>query len=487
VKSTAARSSFRATREDAELTSAYLGQKDWKTAHFHAGLTAPEKKRIQDEFLAGNIQVICATNAFGMGIDKEDVRLVIHADTPGSLENYLQEAGRAGRDGNRAECVLLFAESDCERQFRMGALSELSRRDIAQILRSLRKAAHGGGQELVITTGEILRDEDMQAEIDLQDRLADTKVRTAISWLERASFLQRDENVTQVFQSRPLVKDIAEAKTRLESLNLSANEQSLWLAILREIFNTPPTESITIDRLALLPEFVNYASANPKASPEMLTHRILKILSSMNSAGVMKRDMLMTAYVRHKVADPSRLRLERLMAVDRKLVDLLALASPDPEGWLPLSLRLLNQQLADEGLDTSTELVRSLLKSLSQDGRGFGGTHGSLELRFAARDSYNVRVRRSWSAIGELAEKRRQLATLVLQTIIQTIPEEAPACADLLVEFHFDELHQAIERDLVLRSEVRDVDAAIERALMFLHEQRVIILQQGLAASSAQR
>ena len=73
-----------------------------RSAHFHAGLKVTEKKQIQDDFLAGETRVICATNAFGMGIDKEDGRLVIHADTPGSLENYLQEAGRAGRDGKRS-------------------------------------------------------------------------------------------------------------------------------------------------------------------------------------------------------------------------------------------------------------------------------------------------------------------------------------------------------------------------------------------------
>ncbi|MCX6911525.1 MAG: helicase-related protein, partial [Verrucomicrobia bacterium] len=142
---------FCATRDETELTAEFLRTHGWKAAHFHAGLKPPEKKRTQDEFLAGDTRVICATNAFGMGIDKEDVRLVIHADTPGSLENYLQEAGRAGRDGMKAECVLLYAEEDCERQFRMEAFSELSRRDIAQILRSLRKAARGDKEEIVIT------------------------------------------------------------------------------------------------------------------------------------------------------------------------------------------------------------------------------------------------------------------------------------------------------------------------------------------------
>lgn len=474
---------FCATRDETELTAEFLRTHGWKAAHFHAGLKPPEKKRTQDEFLSGDTRVICATNAFGMGIDKEDVRLVIHADTPGSLENYLQEAGRAGRDGMKAECVLLYAEEDCERQFRMEAFSELSRRDIAQILRSLRKAARGDKEEIVITAGEILRDEDLQIDIDLQDRMADTKVRTAISWLERASLLRRDENVTSVFQARPLVKDLAEARAIIAGLNLSTTEQSLWLAILREIFNTPPTESITVDQLALLSEFASYAKGNPTASanPEYLSAKVFKILGSMAQAGLMKRDMRLTAFVRHKVPDHSRLRLDHVLAADRKLVDVMALAEPDPEGWLSVSLRLLNQRLCDESCSSSTDLVRSLLTSLSEDGRGFAGTQGSIDLRYQARDAYRVRVRRNWTAIGELAEKRRRLASLVLDTLLAKIPADAPARADQLVEFHFEELHQAIDLDLLLRAELRDIDAALERALMFLHEQRVIILQHGLA------
>ncbi|HOX57108.1 MAG TPA: RecQ family ATP-dependent DNA helicase [Candidatus Paceibacterota bacterium] len=474
---------FRATRQETEITGEYLRAHGWTAAHFHAGLTPPEKKRIQDEFLAGDTKVICATNAFGMGIDKEDVRLVIHADTPGSLENYLQEAGRAGRDGRKAECVLLYADQDCETQFRMEAFSELSRRDIAQILRSLRKAVRGDKQELVITAGEILRDEELQIDVNLQDRMADTKVRTAVSWLERANLLQRDENVTRVFQARPVVKDLNEAKARIAGLHLSANEQSLWLAILREIFNTPPAESLTVDQLALLPEFAGFAKANPAAAanPEFVSARILKILGSMTQAGLMKRDMQLTAFVRHKVADHSRLRLDRILLTDRKLVDVLADEEPDPVDWMPLSLRQLNQRLCDEGCESSTELVRALLKSLGEVGRGFGGTNGCLDLRYLARDTYRVKVRRGWTEIKELAGNRRKLASLVLDTLLAKIPPAAPARADLLLEFHFEELHQAIERDLALGVETKDIDAAIERALLFLHELRVITLQQGLA------
>jgi ATP-dependent DNA helicase RecQ len=97
------------SRKRTEELAGYLREKDQTAEYFHAGLTPECKKDTQGRFLRGDIRVIVATNAFGMGIDKSDVRLVLHADMPGSLENYLQEAGRAGRDGEPARCVLLFA------------------------------------------------------------------------------------------------------------------------------------------------------------------------------------------------------------------------------------------------------------------------------------------------------------------------------------------------------------------------------------------
>ena len=93
---------------------------------------------MQRRFIGGELRAIAATNAFGMGIDKPDVRLVIHADIPGSLENYLQEAGRAGRDREPARCVMLYTTDDVERQFGMSARSRLTRVEIQGILRALR-------------------------------------------------------------------------------------------------------------------------------------------------------------------------------------------------------------------------------------------------------------------------------------------------------------------------------------------------------------
>ena len=119
-----------ATRRQAENIAGFLKEKGVEAEHFHSRLPPETKKNVQESFIRGELRVIVATNAFGMGIDKPDVRLVIHAGIPGSLENYLQEAGRAGRDQRAARCVLLYTLDDVELQFGMSARSRLTRREI---------------------------------------------------------------------------------------------------------------------------------------------------------------------------------------------------------------------------------------------------------------------------------------------------------------------------------------------------------------------
>ncbi len=83
---------------------------------YHGDLDRGLRKRIQDEFMSGAADLVLATNAFGMGIDKENIRFVVHADVPGSLEAYYQEIGRAGRDGFDSQCLLLYDQRDLATQ-----------------------------------------------------------------------------------------------------------------------------------------------------------------------------------------------------------------------------------------------------------------------------------------------------------------------------------------------------------------------------------
>ena len=103
---------YTATRKETNNLYELLYKKGYNVGKYHAGLNDDERKQNQEKFLYDDINIIIATNAFGMGIDKSNVRYVIHYNLPKSMEAYYQEAGRGGRDGEPSECILLFSAAD---------------------------------------------------------------------------------------------------------------------------------------------------------------------------------------------------------------------------------------------------------------------------------------------------------------------------------------------------------------------------------------
>ena len=119
-----------ATRKNAETIMGALQEEGIPALFYHAGLKAAERNEIHDKFMKGGMEVIVATNAFGMGVDKADVRFVYHFDITDSLDSYYQEIGRAGRDGEKAEAVLFYRpENMAIRKFQAGS-GKLEKRNI---------------------------------------------------------------------------------------------------------------------------------------------------------------------------------------------------------------------------------------------------------------------------------------------------------------------------------------------------------------------
>jgi ATP-dependent DNA helicase RecQ len=123
---------YRTTRDSVEILASRLRSGGVNAVAYHAGMEQEERKRSQEAFNRDEAQVVVATIAFGMGIDKSNVRYVIHADLPKNVEGYYQETGRAGRDGERADCILLFGHGDIPRiQYFIDKIEDPGERDIA--------------------------------------------------------------------------------------------------------------------------------------------------------------------------------------------------------------------------------------------------------------------------------------------------------------------------------------------------------------------
>lgn len=123
---------YTATTKKAEETAEWL--QEWGVAadYYHGQARQAHRERVQNEFMAGRLRVIAATNAFGLGVDKADVRFVVHRDVPASLEAYYQEAGRAGRDGELARCVIIYRPGDLGKAAFLSGGGQLTVEEVAR-------------------------------------------------------------------------------------------------------------------------------------------------------------------------------------------------------------------------------------------------------------------------------------------------------------------------------------------------------------------
>ncbi len=207
---------YAGTRNTVEGLVEFLGFNGITALGYHAGMDDQERRRAQDDFMSGKADVIVATNAFGMGIDKPDIRFVAHFDMPGTLEAYYQEAGRAGRDGKRSYCVLLYHRADRHlRDFFIKG--DNPPRGLIKGLYEMLKAQ--SGEPILMTYSEMM--EQLNGMGVLRESVPEMAVGTALGILEKEGYLRRsNERAKSAY-----IRFFHEERKILESVSKRAKKQ----------------------------------------------------------------------------------------------------------------------------------------------------------------------------------------------------------------------------------------------------------------------
>ena len=408
---------FTATRKNAETMAELIAAAAGPARTFTPGSSPGTKREIQQSFVAGSLRVIVATNAFGMGVDKPDVRLVVHADIPGSLENYLQEAGRAGRDSDAGALRAAVRRGGRRNPVRpVGALpahaSRLRRRCSGR-LRKRRKPRRATTPSWSPRASCFSAKTTSPASTP-SDRDAETKVKTAIAWLERARLVRREQNADPRVLRQPEGGHRWRRPTPSSARADLADDSARALprrARARHGCGAPRTASRTDE--------IMVAAGIPADE----CFRTLHNLEALGLARQRSRPARGAAQGRDR---PIGCRVSaRVSQIERALVDVMAESAPDADS---ATVQVGIAASAVRGRAGSASRVRcrpksivperllDLLRAMAQSFGAGAGKRAILTLRKVGSSELRVRVQRPWSQIREITAKRRSAAQVMLQS-----------------------------------------------------------------------
>ena len=318
---------------------------------FNGKMDANEKIANQEAFMRNDVQVMVATSAFGMGVDKKDIKLVIHYDISSSLEDYVQEAGRAGRDPSmQAECYVLYNDNDLDKHFILLNQTKLSISEIQQVWKAIKDLTRQRSR-VCCSPLEIAR----QAGWDDSVMDIEMRVKTAVAALENAGYVKRGRNVPHVYATSILVSSMQEASYRIDQSVFYSDEQRIKAKrIIKSLISSRSISKAGNDDAESRVDYLADMLAMTKSE-------VIDTINLLRQDGLLDDSQDMSAYIyTSDTENKSSATLDRFSQLEHFLLRQLS------EEGCSFNLKQLNENAHAEGITSaSVKNLRTLMYYLS--------------------------------------------------------------------------------------------------------------------------
>ncbi len=425
--------------------------------YYHGKLNNEDKQKNQEDFKKGRINIMVATSAFGMGVDKADVKRVIHYDISDSIENYVQEAGRAGRDEKlQAECSILYNESDIDKHLILLNQTKLNKTEIEQIWKGIKKLTR---KRMKVSNSalEIARAAGWETSI----RDLETRVTTAIAALEKAGYVQRSRNSPRVFANSIQTKTAQEAIDKINSAEAisPALKQDAARIIKKLISQKRKSEASGDDAESR----VDYISEHLGIEQ----HRVIDIINLLKQEQILADHHDISASIDFE-KDPSKIIevFELFRKSEKELLELI-----DNEKSL-FNLKQLSDKIRQTtNIKTSPAILRTIIN--------FWAISSFVETHSLKPNIVEINFIKSVDSLQHEMINRHQDSAAIFRHLLNKVEEsKRNEDRDDLVYFSLTELHGVLDPLLADHNKTKDF-REIENHLFYLSKIGILKIEDG--------
>jgi len=423
---------------------------------YHGKMDKQEKTSNQNAFVSGEVPIMVATSAFGMGVDKKDVGMVVHYEISDSLENYVQEAGRAGRDENMvADCFVLFNEEDLGKHFILLNQTKLSIKEIQQVWKAIkditrfRSTVSNSALEIARKAGW----DDNVVEIE-------TRVTTAIAALEDAGYLRRGQNMPRIFANSILSKNAQEAIEKIHgSERFDERQKENGIRIIKKLFSSKSRKQATDEAAETRIDYISDHLG-------IVKEEVINIINLLREEKILADAKDLTAFIKK---NENKNRSLSIVEAFSKIENFLLPQFEVEEKTF--NIKDLNEEAELKGCDeVSIHKLNTILN--------FWTIKNWIKRRSMeyTKNHFAVVCLHPKSVLKEKLEKRQELALFIVEFLYGKITDDDKE--EVLVEFSVHELKQAYETSSNLfKLEVTLDD--IEDTLFYLSRIEAIKIEGG--------